>query len=97
VRLYCFAPAFSTISSHYASSVRVVASKGRFGVSPQVALLLSQGSLVRKPTVFDPSYYEIGGDSIRIVSVVIVGVAVVVDIAEIVAVVVISRTLPPIR
>ena len=49
-------------------------------------------------TVFDPFVVcEIWGDAIRIVSVVIVGVTVRIDIAEIVRVVVIRGTLPPIR
>lgn len=40
--------------------------------------------------------YEIGSNAIRIISIVIVRVAVRVDIAEIIGVVVISRTQPPI-
>lgn len=49
-------------------------------------------------TVFDQFVVcEIWGDAIRIVSVVIVGVTVRIDIAEIVRVVVIRGTLPPIR
>lgn len=41
--------------------------------------------------------YEIGGKPVGIVTTVIVGVAVGVHIAEVVGVVVIGRTLPPIR
>lgn len=49
-------------------------------------------------TVFDQYIVcEIWGDAIRIVSIVIVGVTVRIDIAEIVRVVVIRGTLPPIR
>lgn len=52
-----------------------------------------------KTTAFDTPFlvYEIRGEPIRIISVVIVRVAVVVDITEVVRVVVIRGTLPPIR
>lgn len=76
------------------ASVRTAVSRSTFGPKPQEVPLLSNGVIGSRTRycLFDPLKFEIGRHAISIVGIVIVRVTVVVDITEIVAIVLIDRT-----
>ena len=85
--------------AHHARSVRLTTSDGVFWLGSREQALPLQKVLISPNEVTTTDLYEVAeseGHAIAVAGVVIVGVAVVVHIAEVVGVAAIRRTLPPV-